>query len=221
MELPVRDPGWATISGQERSRRMQEAAVGLLLFLGRMKPVVLLVEDLQWIDAESEAVLVRLAQAVPTVRFLLILTCRPEYDRSAFAAAGPAEIRLPAFNAAEAARASRPSGWPRSAARTAARRRLGRLQGQCAVPGRDRPSARRDGQAGRAAGPLPAFGRGRRDRRFGKHPVDRRCPLRTSRQGCQAGGRGRLDLRWRDSGRSCCEEWQRCRACASMPPSRA
>ena len=66
MELPVRDAGWAAISGQERSRRMQEAAVGLLLFLGRMKPVVLLVEDLQWLDAESEAILVRLAQAVPT-----------------------------------------------------------------------------------------------------------------------------------------------------------
>ena len=88
MELPVQDPSWAIISGQERSRRMQEAAVGLLLFLGRMKPVVLLVEDLHWIDAESEAVLVRLAQAVPTVRFLLILTCRPEYDRSAFAGCG-------------------------------------------------------------------------------------------------------------------------------------
>ncbi len=103
MELPVSEPSWAAISSQERSRRMQEAAVGLLLFLGRIKPVVLLVEDLQWIDAESEAVLARLAQAVPTVRFLLILTCRPEYDRSDFAAVGPAEIRLSAFNAAEAA----------------------------------------------------------------------------------------------------------------------
>ena len=103
MELPVLDTGWAAISGQERSRRMQEAAVGLLLFLGRTKPVVLLVEDLQWIDAESEAVMVRLAQVVQSVRFLLILTCRPEYDRSAFAAAGLAEVRLPAFNATEAA----------------------------------------------------------------------------------------------------------------------
>ena len=103
MEMPVRDAGWAAISGQERSRRMQEAAVGLLLFLGRLKPVVLLVEDLQWLDAESEAILVRLAQAVPTVRFLLILTCRPEYDRSAFAVAGPAEVRLPAFSSSEAA----------------------------------------------------------------------------------------------------------------------
>ena len=102
MELPVQHPDWATISGQERSRRMHEAAVGFLLFLGRVKPVVLLVEDLQWIDAESEAVLGRLAQAVAPARFLLILTCRPEYDRSAFAAAAPAEIRLPAFNATEA-----------------------------------------------------------------------------------------------------------------------
>jgi pimeloyl-ACP methyl ester carboxylesterase/tetratricopeptide (TPR) repeat protein len=103
MDLPVQGTGWAAISGPERSRRMQEAAVGLLLFLGRRKPFVLLVEDLHWIDAESEAVLVRLAQAVSSARFLLILTSRPEYDRSVFAAAAPAEIRLPTLNAAEAA----------------------------------------------------------------------------------------------------------------------
>ena len=66
MELPVSDPLWATMPGQERSRRMEEAAVALLLFLGRTRPFVLLVEDLHWIDLESEAILVRLAQARAT-----------------------------------------------------------------------------------------------------------------------------------------------------------
>lgn len=102
LELPVADPNWAAISGRERSQRMQDAVVALLLFLGRARPVVLLVEDLHWIDAESEAILARLAQVAPTAHLLLILTCRPEYDRGAFAAAGPAEIRLPALSEAEA-----------------------------------------------------------------------------------------------------------------------
>jgi pimeloyl-ACP methyl ester carboxylesterase/class 3 adenylate cyclase/tetratricopeptide (TPR) repeat protein len=102
MELPVADPQWMAMPGQERSRRMEEAAVALLLSVARTKPVVLLVEDLHWIDPESEAILARLAQAVPAARFLLILTFRPEYDRNAFAAARPVEIRLSALNAVEA-----------------------------------------------------------------------------------------------------------------------
>src|SRR5262245_31109596 len=44
MELPAQDPLWGGISGQERSRRMQEAVVALLLFLARSKAIVLLVE---------------------------------------------------------------------------------------------------------------------------------------------------------------------------------
>src|SRR5262249_11354284 len=53
-------------------------------------------------DPESEAILARLAQAVPAARFLLILTSRPEYDHNVFAAARPVEIRLSALNAVEA-----------------------------------------------------------------------------------------------------------------------
>jgi len=101
MELPAQDPIWAGIPAKERSRRMQEAVVALLLFLANTKPLVLLVEDLHWIDLESEAILVRLAEAASTGRILFILTCRPEYDRSAFATASPVEIRLSALNAAE------------------------------------------------------------------------------------------------------------------------
>ncbi|WP_119274465.1 ATP-binding protein [Taklimakanibacter deserti] len=103
MELPTREPLWATLSGTERSRRMQEATVALLMRLARTKPVVLLVEDLHWIDHESEAILTRLAQAVPAVRFLLILTCRPEYNREVFSAAQPVEIRLSGLNPNESA----------------------------------------------------------------------------------------------------------------------
>lgn len=94
MELPTRETLWMALTGPERSRRMQQAAVALLLSLAGVRPVVLLVEDLHWIDYESEAILARLAQAAGGGRFLLILTCRPDYDRSAFAAARPVEIRL-------------------------------------------------------------------------------------------------------------------------------
>ncbi len=101
MELPTREALWAGLTGPDRSRRMQQAAVALLLSLCAAKPVVLLIEDLHWIDFESEAILARLAQAVSAGRFLLILTCRPDYDRSAFASARPVEIRLSGLNPSE------------------------------------------------------------------------------------------------------------------------
>ena len=101
MEMPPTDPLWTALPGQERSRRLQDASVALLLSLAQRKPVVLLVEDLHWIDMESEAILVRLAQALAGTSFLLILTSRLEYDRNKFAAARPVEIHLSGFNAAE------------------------------------------------------------------------------------------------------------------------
>lgn len=101
MELPTRETLWMALTGPERSRRMQQAAVAMLLSLASVRPVVLLVEDLHWIDYESEAILARLAQAAGSSRFLLIVTCRPDYERGAFAAARPVEIRLSGLSPAE------------------------------------------------------------------------------------------------------------------------
>jgi pimeloyl-ACP methyl ester carboxylesterase/class 3 adenylate cyclase/tetratricopeptide (TPR) repeat protein len=101
MEMPASTSIWVALPGQERSRRMLEASVALLLSVARNKPVVLLVEDLHWIDIESEAILARLAQAVPGAPFLLILTSRPEFDRNNFAAVRPVEIRLAGLNATD------------------------------------------------------------------------------------------------------------------------
>lgn len=102
LELPVTGSLWMALSSEERGRRMQDGAVGFLLALSQRRPMIFLVEDLQWIDIESETVLQRLAQAVPSARFLLILTCRPEYDRGVFASTNPAELRLLPLNPAEA-----------------------------------------------------------------------------------------------------------------------
>ncbi|MBS3647302.1 alpha/beta fold hydrolase [Pseudaminobacter sp. 19-2017] len=101
MDLPVRDPLWAAISAPERARRIREGVVAQLLSLAAFRPIVLLVEDLHWIDTESAVILARLAEALQAGRLLMIVTCRPEYDRSIFSGAGPVEIRLSAFSSAE------------------------------------------------------------------------------------------------------------------------
>jgi pimeloyl-ACP methyl ester carboxylesterase/class 3 adenylate cyclase/tetratricopeptide (TPR) repeat protein len=101
MDLPERDPLWAAFSAPERARRIREGVVALLLSLAASRPIVLLIEDLHWIDAESEAILARLAEALQAGRLLMIVTCRPEYKRSTFSGASPIEIRLTAFSSAE------------------------------------------------------------------------------------------------------------------------
>jgi pimeloyl-ACP methyl ester carboxylesterase/class 3 adenylate cyclase/tetratricopeptide (TPR) repeat protein len=101
MDLPTRDPLWSALSPSERSRRLQEGIVALLLSLAALKPIVLLIEDLHWIDTESEVILARLGEAIQAGRILMILTCRPEYVRSRFVDGRPAELRVSPLTAAE------------------------------------------------------------------------------------------------------------------------
>ena len=44
-----------------------------------MQPVLLVCEDLHWIDTETQALLESLVESLPTVRLLLLVNYRPEY----------------------------------------------------------------------------------------------------------------------------------------------
>src|SRR5262249_14338524 len=48
--------------------------------MGQRRPLVLVVEDLHWIDKTSEEVLLHLADSIPTARVLLLVTYRPGYE---------------------------------------------------------------------------------------------------------------------------------------------
>jgi adenylate cyclase len=62
-----------------RERRLFDAMRRLTRARSRREPEVLLVEDLHWIDAASDAFLEHLADAVPGSRTLLLVNFRPEY----------------------------------------------------------------------------------------------------------------------------------------------
>jgi len=51
----------------------------LLIGLGRERPLVIVVEDLQWIDETSEALLAALAESIASTRLLLLVTYRSGY----------------------------------------------------------------------------------------------------------------------------------------------
>src|SRR5262249_37614421 len=51
----------------------------LLLRESQVQPVVVVFEDLHWIDAETQALLDSLVESLPTTRVLLLVNHRPEY----------------------------------------------------------------------------------------------------------------------------------------------
>src|SRR5262249_45200481 len=79
LDVPVEDPEWARLAPAQRRRRTLEALRALLLGESQGQPLLLVVEDLQWIDPESQALLEALVDSVRTAPMLLVVTYRPEY----------------------------------------------------------------------------------------------------------------------------------------------
>ena len=65
-------------------RRLQtlDAVKRLLLRESQIQPLVLVFEDLHWIDSETQALLDSLVESLPTVRMLVLVNYRPEYQHS-------------------------------------------------------------------------------------------------------------------------------------------
>ena len=80
LEVPAPDAAWARLDPSQRRRRTLEAITGLLFRESQVQPLLLLVEDLHWSDAETEAVLGSLVESLPTARMLLLVNYRPEYE---------------------------------------------------------------------------------------------------------------------------------------------
>ncbi len=80
LDLPIADDSWTNRPATDRAAAVREAVVAILQLQCRRQPVVLLVEDLHWIDAESEAVLGRIVDGMGGQRLLVIGTYRPEYQ---------------------------------------------------------------------------------------------------------------------------------------------
>ncbi|SOZ05339.1 adenylate/guanylate cyclase domain-containing protein [Cupriavidus taiwanensis] len=72
-------PALAKMEGQVRQQRTFDAIKRLLVRESLAQPVELIIEDLQWLDAETEAFLRFLAESVVSARILLLVNFRPEY----------------------------------------------------------------------------------------------------------------------------------------------
>ncbi len=69
----------AEIEAQTRKRRALDAIKRILLRESLNQPLIVIFEDLHWIDSESQAFLNLLADSIGTARILLLVNYRPEY----------------------------------------------------------------------------------------------------------------------------------------------
>jgi class 3 adenylate cyclase len=73
------DPRVAAVDAAARRSRILEAVRALSLAGAQIRPLVLVFEDLHWVDASSEEYLTSLMDAVASARILLVLTYRIGY----------------------------------------------------------------------------------------------------------------------------------------------
>ncbi len=79
LDAPVEHPQWDTLDSSERRQRTLDAIARLLFRESQVQPLVLVFEDLHWVDSETQALLDTLVQRLPTARILLLVNYRPEY----------------------------------------------------------------------------------------------------------------------------------------------
>jgi class 3 adenylate cyclase len=80
LDVSVEDRHWQDLDLAQRRQRILAAIKQLLLRECQVQPLLLVVENLHWIDAETQAVLDSLIDSLPTARLLLLVTYRPEYQ---------------------------------------------------------------------------------------------------------------------------------------------
>jgi predicted ATPase/class 3 adenylate cyclase len=80
LDVPVDDPLWEALDPPQRRQHTLDAIKRLLLKESRRQPLLLVVEDLHWTDSETQALLEDLVDSLGSMRLLLLVNYRPEYE---------------------------------------------------------------------------------------------------------------------------------------------
>jgi class 3 adenylate cyclase/tetratricopeptide (TPR) repeat protein len=82
LAVPVEDAQWQALDPSQRRRCTLNALHALLLWESRRQPLLIAVENLHWIDSETQALLDCLVMSLSTARMLLLVNYRPEYQHN-------------------------------------------------------------------------------------------------------------------------------------------
>jgi class 3 adenylate cyclase len=76
------DSPFLKLDPPQRRQRTLDALKGVFLRESQEQALLLVFEDLHWIDSETQALLNSLVESLPTARLLLLVNYRPEYQHS-------------------------------------------------------------------------------------------------------------------------------------------
>ena len=102
LDAPIDDRGWSLLDPPERRRRTLEGVKRLLVRLSHERPLLLVCEDLHWIDAETQALLDSLVESLTGARLALFVTYRPEYEHHWTSKSQYGQMRLETLRSAGA-----------------------------------------------------------------------------------------------------------------------
>lgn len=79
LNVPVEDKQWRGLDPSQRRQRTQVAVNALLLRESTVQPLIVVFEDLHWIDNETQAILDGLIESLSACELLLMVNYRPEF----------------------------------------------------------------------------------------------------------------------------------------------
>jgi tetratricopeptide (TPR) repeat protein len=97
LDAPTEDPQWEVLDPPQRRQRTLDAVKRLLLRESQAQPLLVIFEDLHWIDTETQALLDSLVESLPTARLLLLVNYRPEYRHGWSSKSYYTQLRLDAL----------------------------------------------------------------------------------------------------------------------------
>ncbi|RLP56243.1 MAG: hypothetical protein D6160_02295 [Ketobacter sp.] len=80
LDLPIQNKSWNSLEPVQKRQQARDAFRTLLGIIADACPLVIVLEDLHWIDAESQTLLEQIAEVVNDHPLFLIVTFRPEYQ---------------------------------------------------------------------------------------------------------------------------------------------
>jgi len=94
LDVPTDDSSWEKLEPRERRQHTLDAVKRLLLRESQLQPLVVVFEDLHWIDGETQAFLDALVESLPASRLALLVNYRPEYRHGWAGKTYYAQVRL-------------------------------------------------------------------------------------------------------------------------------
>jgi class 3 adenylate cyclase/tetratricopeptide (TPR) repeat protein len=94
LDVPVDDGTWQALDPPTRRQRTIDDAKRVLLREARAQPLLLVLEDLHWIDDETQALLDGLVDGLGSARLMLLVNYRPEYRHAWASKTCYSQVRL-------------------------------------------------------------------------------------------------------------------------------